>query len=458
MGSASGTKLGRYEVIKHLANGGMAQVLLARVSGIEGFERYVVVKRIHSDRANDPAFVKMFLDEARLAAALHHTNIVQVHDIGQEQGEYFFAMDYIHGEDLRKLLRALNQKQQVTPLEHVVSIVTAAASALHYAHEQRGSDRKPLGLVHRDVTPANILIGYDGNVKVVDFGIAKAALRSTETKTGTLKGKVAYMAPEQCVGKPVDRRSDIFALGIVLWELTTVRRLFKGDNDFLVMNGIVQGNIPPPSKYRPDVPPGLEAIILKALSQKPENRFQTADELRIALDRFASQQRLHCSVSGLAAYMKEHFGERLEPWLVDEDEPEIQLTVDFDGSASAVVELPVEALEELAIPQILEPTPSAPIMRARRKAITDGLALKKGKLATAGIPIVPKRKTPPPFPVATPIASAAPRSRPGVPTEKLPSEAAAPVEESFGGSEKSGTPMAWSVGNKPAATRSRRSS
>ncbi|HEY4182992.1 MAG TPA: serine/threonine-protein kinase, partial [Kofleriaceae bacterium] len=286
------TKLGRYQVIKHLADGGMAQVLLARATGIEGFERHVVIKRIHGDRAKDPTFVRMFLDEARLAAALHHTNIAQVHDIGEQDGEFFFAMEYVHGEDARKLLMRLSDKQVKTPLAHVITIVSAAAAALHYAHELRGPDRKPIGLVHRDVSPANILIGYDGTVKVVDFGIAKAVLRSTETLSGMLKGKVAYMAPEQCSGKPVDRRSDVFALGVVLYELITVRRLFKGDNDFLTMTAIVQGNIPKPSKLRPDLPDKLEAIVLKALAQDADQRFQTANEMRMALEQFADDANL----------------------------------------------------------------------------------------------------------------------------------------------------------------------
>ena len=273
------SKLGRYQIVKHLANGGMAQVLLARATGIEGFERHVVVKRIHQNRAEDPVFVKMFLDEARLAAQLHHNNIVQVHDIGKEKGEYFFAMEYVHGEDLRKLLMKVNKKKEKVPFEHVVTIVTTAALALHHAHEQRGPDRKPLGLVHRDVSPANIIVGYDGNVKVVDFGIAKAALRAKgeDTKAGALKGKVSYMSPEQCAGQPVDRRGDVYSLGIVLFELSTVKRLFKGNNDFLTMSAIVQGQVPKPSSHRPDIPPELEAIIMKALAVDPAERYQSAD-------------------------------------------------------------------------------------------------------------------------------------------------------------------------------------
>jgi serine/threonine protein kinase len=381
--------------VKHLADGGMAQVLLARATGIEGFERHVVLKRIHEDRAKDPTFVKMFLDEARLAGALHHTNIVQVHDIGEQGGEYFFAMEYVHGEDLRKLLMTLSEKHAQIPLAHVVTIIMAAASALHYAHELCGSDRKPIGLVHRDVSPANILVGYDGTVKVVDFGIAKAALRSTETISGMLKGKVAYMAPEQCSGKPVDRRSDVFALGVVLYELTTVRRLFKGDNDFLTMTAIVQGNIPKPSKHREDLPAELERIILKALSQEPGDRFQTAEEMRAALDQFAADANLRTSNAGLAIYLEQQFGKRIEPWLIESSHPEVSI-VDFDGSASGVAPIPEAGDAAFAVVDAIGAQPGAPIERARNKAVTGAPLASHTSPPTTVLPPPPPpvRKTP----------------------------------------------------------------
>src|SRR5262245_7885986 len=221
----------------------MAEVLLARATGKQGFERHVVIKRIRSDHARDRKFVKMFLEEARLAASLHHQNIVQVHDVGEVDGEYFFAMEYIHGEDLRRILMAASDRQRLVPIEQVVTVISAAAAGLHHAHEQVGPDRMPLGIVHRDVSPANILIGYDGSVKVTDFGIAKAALRSSETRSGVLRGKVSYMSPEQCMGQQADRRSDVYALGIVLYELATVRRLYKAENEFLTMTAIVHGDV-----------------------------------------------------------------------------------------------------------------------------------------------------------------------------------------------------------------------
>ncbi len=340
--------LGRYEILKHLAQGGMAELLLARTVGIEGFERHVVLKRIRAEAARDERYVSMFLDEARLAASLHHHNIVQVTDIGQEAGEYFFTMEYVHGEDTRALLANASKHGQMVPLEHVIGIVCAAAAGLHHAHEQRGANRAPLGLVHRDVSPANILIGYDGGVKVADFGIAKAkgTKGRAETESGTLKGKVAYMSPEQCVGEAMDRRSDVFSLGIVLYELCTVRRLFKGDNDFLTMTSIVLGYIPPPSTIRPDLPPELEDIILKALAAKPEDRYQTTQELRLALEQVAGALGLTILNTALADYMKRTFGERPEPWL-DDDDLEIELSVDFDGSRSGVVSAPLEGMASI---------------------------------------------------------------------------------------------------------------
>src|SRR5258706_7168302 len=177
-------RLGRYVVLKHLASGGMADVLLARTDGIEGFERHVVLKRIKRELADDQRFIHMFLDEARVAASLHHANVVQVFDIGEADGSYFFAMEYLHGEDLRKLLSAVSKRKEHMPLAHVCQVISAAAAGLHYAHERRGHDKKSLGIVHSDLSPSNIIVGYDGSVKVVDFGIAKATLRSSETSGG----------------------------------------------------------------------------------------------------------------------------------------------------------------------------------------------------------------------------------------------------------------------------------
>jgi serine/threonine protein kinase len=209
--------LGRYQILKQLATGDVADVWLARASGLEGFTRHVVLKRIRAELASEERLVEAFLAEARIAGALHHQNVVQVHDVGEQDGAYYFAMEYVHGADVRELLSRIRERGEQVPLEHVIAIVTATAAGLHHAHEQRGPMGEPLGLVHRDVCPANILLGYDGSVKLVDFGMARAALRSAKTASGVLKLKASYMSPEQCCGKTVDRRTDTFALGIVLY-------------------------------------------------------------------------------------------------------------------------------------------------------------------------------------------------------------------------------------------------
>jgi serine/threonine protein kinase len=347
------TNLGRYHVVKRLAAGGMADVLLARTDGIEGFERHVVIKRIHADLSDDQKYIQMFLDEARLAAALHHHNIVQVNDIGIDDGEYFFAMEYVHGEDSRNLLMQASKQGALLPLEHVITIVCAAAAGLHHAHEQCGPDRNPLHIVHRDVSPANILIGFDGSIKVADFGIALAAHRKEQTQSGVLKGKVAYMSPEQCNCERVDRRSDVFSLGIVLYELATVHPCFAGENDFMTMSAIVSGNVRPPSKLNANITPGLEAIILKALSSSAADRYQTADEMRVALEQYASDAGLRCSTNALADFMKTQFGTRPLPWMVD-DEPTNPGAADDEDDLEISVAAPMPAPDvdddELSIP------------------------------------------------------------------------------------------------------------
>jgi eukaryotic-like serine/threonine-protein kinase len=383
--------LGKYQLVRHLASGGMADVILARVTGIEGFERHVVIKKIRDERAREERFVQMFLDEARLAASLHHNNIVHVHDIGQEDGEYFFTMEYVHGEDLRRVLAHMADAERLVPLNHCITIGLATAAALHHAHEHRTPDRSFAGIVHRDVSPANILVAYDGNVKVVDFGIAKLAQRTEET--GLMKGKVAYMSPEQCLGMDVDRRSDIFCLGIVLYELVTVRRLFKGANDFLTMASITHGVIPRPSELRPDLPAELEQIILKALAYKPEDRYQTADEMRAALERFSQNARLQTSVTGLADFMRAEFGERDVPWMEQEDEPE--LSIDFDGSGNGIV--------------------AAPEVAVQAQAARNGRPLRRTSLQR-----IVARGSEPGLPSSTPSAGV-PTSRPSSQTERISS-------------------------------------
>ncbi len=366
-------QLGRYEIVQRLAEGGMADVLLARTVGIEGFERHVVIKRIRAEQARDGRYVSMFLDEARLAASLHHANVVQVNDIGQEDGEYFFAMEYVHGEDVRKILRRASEGETPVPLEHVLAIVMGAAAGLHHAHEQIRADGASLAIVHRDVSPANILIGFDGGVKVVDFGIAKAAHQTVETQSGVLKGKVAYMSPEQCNNAPVDRRSDVFSLGIVLHELVTLRPLFQRENDFLTMSAIVVADVPRPSAVCPLIPPALEAIIMKALARAPDDRYATADDMRRALERFAEEAGLRTSSTALADYMKRTFGVRREPWLVRRLELPLLPGNDDDDNVEIEIEGAVYAAVTPTEVPLARPVEAAP--RRYGRWIASALAL-----------------------------------------------------------------------------------
>lgn len=309
------SRLGKYEVLFPLATGGMARIYIGRTTGIGAFERHVVLKIILPERAHERSAIDMFLDEARLASMLNHQNVAQVFDVGEDAGIHFLAMEYVHGQDLRAVLANAGASNTRIPIELGLAVVAAAAAGLHHAHERRGPDGRMLGIVHRDVSPSNIMVGYDGSVKVLDFGIAKAAARSAETVSGVIKGKFAYMAPEQCRGKEVDRRSDVFALGIILYEITTQQRCFRADNDFDTMHRIVTGDVVKPTKLLADFPKALEAIILKALTVDPAGRYQTAGELLEAIEQFAIANRISLSTMAFGRFMREMFGEVPEPWL-----------------------------------------------------------------------------------------------------------------------------------------------
>jgi tRNA A-37 threonylcarbamoyl transferase component Bud32 len=324
----SGQRIGRYQPIRRLAVGGMAEIFLARLPGvgIEGFEKLVVLKRILPQHALDPELLRMFLDEARLSATLTHPHVTEVYDVGADTDAPFFAMEYVHGANVREMLRAqgraagnanhVNQAGAPLPLEHAVTIVAAAAEGLHYAHERLGPGGEPLGIVHRDVSPSNVLVSYDGAVKVSDFGIAKWAFQRTRTQEGTLKGKFAYMSPEQCRAKPVDRRSDIFALGAILYELTTGTAPFTGASELDILNQIATGRAAPPAwpEAMGTYPPALAEIVMRALSPEADDRFPTMQALQIALESFARASGLALSTVALASYVQQLFAEELAAW------------------------------------------------------------------------------------------------------------------------------------------------
>jgi len=266
---------GRYRLEEQLGEGGMAVVFRAVVDGPEGFARQVVVKRILPHLSRNPKFVKMFLAEAKLCALLHHPAIVQVHDLGEVGGDYFLAMEYVDGLDLSNVLRHATETERAMPQGVACFVALTLAEALAYAHALTSKEGKPLEIVHRDVSPSNIMVTAQGGVKLLDFGIARVAghARDENTRTGTLKGKISYMSPEQADGrKDIDRRSDVFALGIVLWECLTSQRLFRGDTDMETLALIRECKVWPPSSVRPEIDPALDAIVLKMLARTPESR------------------------------------------------------------------------------------------------------------------------------------------------------------------------------------------
>ncbi|CAN5910006.1 hypothetical protein BH11MYX3_BH11MYX3_31090 [soil metagenome] len=308
-------QLGKYQLIQHLASGGMASVYLARVSGPGGFERHVVLKTLRTQGLVDPSLVPMFLDEARLAASLHHQHIAQVFDVGSEDGTYYLAMEYVHGETLRLVMEAALATDRTLPLGFGVTVLCAAAAGLHHAHERCGPGGAPLGIVHRDVTPSNLIVSYDGSIKLIDFGIAKATEQATHTRTGFIKGKVGYMAPEQIRGYPVDRRTDVFALGVLAYEVLTLRRAFAGNSQFDSLERTVHSDLALPTKVVPGFPPELEDVIMTALEIDPDDRYSNADQMRRDLARVAERLDLPIGEPVVLAVLDTLFGSRPEPWM-----------------------------------------------------------------------------------------------------------------------------------------------
>ena len=300
---------GKYELLRKIASGGMGQVFLARERG--AVERLVVLKLILPHLSEDEEFLTMFLEEARLVARLQHPNLVTILDLLEVEGRHCLAMEYVQGDDVRRLDKQARTKGRLLPPGLVLRIISEAASGLDYAHKARDVHGQPLRLVHRDVSPQNILVGFDGGVKIIDFGVAKAAGSGHQTATGVLKGKYPYMSPEQASGQHIDGRSDQFALGVVLWELLTGRRLFKGETDLMTLRLVKDCQVPPPSQLNSKLPPELDAVVLRALAATPEGRYPDCGALRMALEDYIIQQRMAASTAHLSGYLRELYAERI---------------------------------------------------------------------------------------------------------------------------------------------------
>ncbi|HEY1549885.1 MAG TPA: serine/threonine-protein kinase, partial [Kofleriaceae bacterium] len=299
-----------YDFLQSIGRGGMAEVFLARQSGLMGFEKLVVIKKIHAHLATKPHLVEMFLDEARLAARINDPHVVQIYELGETNGNYFIAMEYLVGESLDAIVASAATGRSAPSPQLVARIIADAAAGLHAAHELRDAKGQLLDLVHRDVSQANIVVLYSGAVKVVDFGIAKARSQLASNR-GTSHGKPGYLSPEQVDGREIDRRSDVFSLGVVLWEALTCRHLFAGQTDAETLERIRRGVAPPPSALAP-VPAELDRIVAKALAKDPRDRYQTAEAMRIELEAFLRESGLPSGALELAAYMTSTFPDRIE--------------------------------------------------------------------------------------------------------------------------------------------------
>jgi eukaryotic-like serine/threonine-protein kinase len=353
---------GKYQLQRKLAEGGMAEVFLGRQAGMEGFEKLIVLKRIRPELSSDQNFVNMFLNEARVAARLNHPNIVQIFELGKVDKQYFIAMEFIHGEDLRSVTRMADTHKRHLPAGLTCRIIADTLAGLHYAHTRSSADGKPLGLVHRDVSPQNVLVTYEGGVKLVDFGIAKATRGglTEQTRAGLFKGKFAYMSPEQSRGQPLDARSDIFAVGILLWELLTWTRLFKRANDMATLIAVAEEEIPSPLSFDPKLPSELERITMKALQRKVHMRYLTANEMRADIEALIRHQGWEADSMALQTYMQQIFSDKLRRQEEDIRESgfgsleDFLLTVDEKSSVSWIksvnVKTPSSGLPETRLP------------------------------------------------------------------------------------------------------------
>jgi serine/threonine protein kinase len=440
-----GSTANQYQILAKLAVGGMAEIFLARGASVAGVERYCVLKRILRERASDAQLVQMFVDEARLAAQLQHPNIASVYDVGILGDSYFFTMEYVHGETIRSLLHRAEELRRPVPLACVLTIIAGAAAGLHHAHERNANDGRPLGIVHRDISPSNLMVSFEGNVKVVDFGVATAADRAVETRSGTVKGKISYLSPEQCRGTRVDRRSDLFSLGIVMWEMLTGTRLYRRASDFENMTAIVHETPALPSSLRREIPRAIDSMVLRLLAKSVGDRFQTAAEVVEAIEDASMRAGTILSTSAVSRLVRDLFGVRAEPWLeldpdtlpadaetllipnlrglgaVNAGEAEPVSMLDLSSSSMAIETAEILASDHAVAPQDGVAAPAAAPLTAASSGAAPAAAAPSpplGIAATAPQPSPPARAIAeprlPPGPEAQPSASSEPIALPAV--------------------------------------------
>ncbi len=372
-------RLDRYELVAELASGGMATVFLGRILGVGGFQRLVAIKRLHPHLASEQEFVEMFLDEARLAASIHHPNVVPILEVGTSSHGYYLVMEDIEGDTLARLLARATTSRHRIPVPIAIRIVLDTLAGLHAAHELRDDHDQTLHLVHRDVSPQNILVGVNGTARITDFGVARAATRLSSTRSGQLKGKLAYMAPEQARGGMIDRRADLFAVSTVLWEVLADKRLFKGEGEADTLNRVLFEPIPRLRSVAPEVSPTLEAVTMRSLERDPEKRYASAAVLADELEKAARSIHAIASVREVAEYVQKVLGqdiaqqrEAVRAWLAQSEPSRTELdqrdiivsapNPSASSVSSAAISIPPAFGTPDAGPDLL-----SEIIRARRK-------------------------------------------------------------------------------------------
>jgi serine/threonine protein kinase len=381
-----GSQVGRYTVVRHLASGGMAELFIAKQEAMGGFEKQVVLKLLQPRYAENPRVVSMFLDEARLAAKLNHPAIVHLYDVAEDGGLKYIAMEYIHGETVADIVKRGLAVNNYLPLEHAVHVVRQTAAGLAYAHERREPDGHVLRIVHRDVSPTNILVSFEGQTKIVDFGIARAQDELRE-ESGTRPGKASYMSPEQVRGQPADYRSDIFSLGIILYELTLCQRLYRGAPE-AIMSKIVDGTVTPPTAINRDYPPSLELIVMKALEKRPEDRYQSAEIMSHDLEEFLEDSGLRSGNRRVSLYMQELFADGTTSGAavpaarsIPDSRPQAAAPPAREGDVD-LEELDLDRRAPLAMRLEVAPEPAAPT--ARGSSSGSGSARVRASVSRAG--------------------------------------------------------------------------
>jgi serine/threonine-protein kinase len=449
-------KLTRYEVLGRLATGGMAEVWLARATGASGFEKKVVLKTILPALATNEQFTAMFINEAKVAALLNHPNCVQIFDLGHEGGTYFIAMEFIEGFSFSRILRRVELKGERVPVPVVARIIMDACSGLEYAHKLTDSAGAPMGLVHRDISPDNLLVSFSGQTKLVDFGIAKAATMEgapTTTRSGTMKGKYGYMAPEYLKGQPADARSDLFAVGVVLYRALTAQKPFTGATEVMVSKAVLDLTPTKPSAIDPRLTPALDAVVMRTLEKEPEARFESAKELRAALSAAAGKV---ADAEEVAAYLD---------GLIPPTDPERSALGDLasnrredtsDPVLSQVISVEVELsrLTQSKVTRNVTPSSLEPARRSPPIGVIAGVA---GVVVALGLavallrkPAPPPEPVTPPTPVAVKPAEPVPVPAPVKPQEPAPEPAPPEPTAAAGTPEPSATPEPAKAGKHTA--------